>query len=144
MEKILGELFLSLATAFTIAARKLLGVPQPGAASFFVEDETMNLIKVVLPEPGATDVVKRHLNVIINDVQQEKREIVATFKDGKWTAGLVAGGYPGVEGDKVISTHVDEDNAGNMSEPKHTEGVVVDKLAPPQPGEPQFLVEEED
>ena len=83
--------------------------------------------KVVLPAPGASDVVRRELSVQIGEGAPDVRELAAD--------ALESLAYAGNDNDRVIAILVDVDDAGNRSEQRTHEATLVDNLAPPQPGE---------
>lgn len=81
--------------------------------------------QLILPPPGAPDVVKRTLKSTVNGVEQPDVDIVSdpfevTFADN----------------DSVTLSIVDTDDAGNVSPPSEPFAfTATDTIAPPQPGQ---------
>lgn len=96
--------------------------PLPVLAYPLGESENMLVYGVVLPAPGAPDVVKRTLKITINgEAKDDVDAIGAEIKAN--------------DGDKVSLVLVDTDDAGNVSLPSAPfEFTAVDTIAPPAPG----------
>jgi hypothetical protein len=82
---------------------------------------------LILPAPGASDVVSRELTVRIGTGEP----MVAKLQGDV----LVYSGYEGNDGDAVEGQLVDIDDAGNRSEARTFSFVLADTIAPAQPGE---------
>jgi len=95
----------------------------------------MILFDVILPPPGAADVVSRELTIT-----RDGADPVLTTVGKEETK--VAGKAPQ---DSVLTlTLVDVDDAGNRSEPRVQTATVSDTFAPAQPGELGIVVTGED
>lgn len=97
----------------------------------FQENEMLKF-KLVLPAPGAADVVKRELSVKIADADAVLAELAAD--------ALEADGYEGQDDDAVEVSLVDIDDAGNRSEARVQTFTLADTIAPPVPGEIGLVV----
>lgn len=87
-------------------------------------------IKFRLPEPGADDVTKRHLEISVNGEAVEDRHYGPetqgdTFTD-QWTFNV---------NDVLHAELKDEDGSGNVSEASVLDYTVTDTVAPAKPGE---------
>lgn len=112
----------------------LRDVPQPGELSVVVVSEVDGMkFEIRLPALSeGHDVVKRHLSVAIAGA--EPATVVASPGDA------AVGGFSGADNAEVALSLVDEDDAGNMSEPRLLTVTLVDTIAPPQPGEMAVVV----
>jgi hypothetical protein len=93
----------------------------------FIEGE-FGMLKfvLVLPEKSATDVVSRELSFKVGE------DVFDLVLDGNT---LETEELSGEDDSEVVGTLVDVDDAGNKSLPREFSFVLVDTLAPPQPGE---------
>jgi hypothetical protein len=124
-----------LLTDLVVLARsilKVLRLRRPSLVFLVVTGESMKghtkmlKFKLVLPAPGASDVVSRKLTVAIDNV------VVANeLLDG---AALESPEYEGADEAAVSGTLVDTDDANNASEPREFSFVLTDTIPPPQPG----------
>ncbi len=105
-------------------------LPKPGLVGLSVlsqgEDGMLKFV-LTLPEKGASDVVSRELTVSVDGGEP----VVFTL------AGDVVESqeFEAADGAAVTGTLVDVDDAGNKSEAREFTLVLVDTIAPPQPGE---------
>ena len=83
--------------------------------------------EVTLSPPAVSDVVSRKLSVTVGDGTTIERTL---FPDE-----MSVGGFEGNDRDIVEVSLVDLDGRGNASEPRTLSTVLVDTIAPPQPGE---------
>ena len=134
MSKILIELITLLTVARLIlielqAIRKMLGKRMPGLVFLKVvrEEDEMLFFNLVLPPVSAADVVKRQVIVTIGTGEPQTIDLVGT--------DLSTPELSGSDNDAVVGTLVDTDDAGNASPAREFSFVLVDTLAPPQPGE---------
>jgi hypothetical protein len=117
---------------------KILKLRQPGfvwikvTESFYKEHIKMLKFKLVLPSPGASDVVSRKITVKIGEQDVLDAELAG---DALETAEM-----SGVDNDPVVGSLVDVDDAGNMSPAREFSFVLIDSIAPPQPGELGIVV----
>jgi hypothetical protein len=124
------------------AVRKILKLRKPGIVSlkisgvFYKGDKKMLRFKLVLPAPGAQDVVSRMLTLAIGGADAEIITLSST--------DLETAEFSGQDNDQVTGTLVDIDDADNASEPRDFSFVLVDTLAPPIPGEIGLVVTGED
>lgn len=116
---------------------KVLRLRQPGPMFLTVTQEIDSMLKfhIALPQPGASDVVARRLTVQIGEA-----EAVIYDLDGK---ALQSETLEGQDVDNVTASLVDIDDAGNESSPSTGSFVLVDTIAPPQPGVMGLVVTEE-
>lgn len=134
MSKILVELVALLAVARQIlvelrAIKKLLGKRMPGLVFLKVvrEEDEMLFFNLVLPPAGAADVASRQVTVTIGTGDPQTINLAGT--------DLSTPELSGSDNDAVVGTLVDTDDAGNASPAREFSFVLVDTLAPPQPGE---------
>jgi hypothetical protein len=80
-----------------------------------------------LPVASASDVVSRLVKVQIAD------GVVSEFSLG--AADVMTPELQGADGATVVGSLVDVDDAGNVSPAREFSFVLVDTIAPPQPGE---------
>lgn len=108
---------------------KWLRLGQPGLVFLKVvaKDGKMLNFVLTLPVPGASDVVARELFVSVAGGEPQVQTL-----DG---AALESSELSGEQDNTVIGTLVDIDDAGNRSDARDFSFVLVDNLAPPQPGE---------
>lgn len=114
---------------------KVLRLRQPGIVFVRMVSEGENgMLKfiIVLPTPGASDVVSRELNFKIGSGDPQ------TITLGG--AALGTDELEGQDNDLIEGALVDIDDAGNRSEPRLFELILVDTIAPPQPGDVGLLV----
>lgn len=105
----------------------------PGIITLQVTEETKMLkFKLVLPAPGAADVVSRELSVKIADADAALIELAAD--------ALEADGYEGQDNAAVEVSLVDVDDAGNRSEARVQSFTLTDTIAPPVPSEIGLVV----
>lgn len=118
--------------------RKLLGKREPGLVflKLVKEESEMLFFNLVLPAPGASDVVKRELVVSIAGADARTFELT-----GDATASEE---LSGADNDSVVGTLVDIDDAGNRSPAREFSFVLVDTIAPPAPGEVGLTVTREE
>lgn len=95
----------------------------------------MLTFKLVLPPPGASDVVARELTYSIGGGTTSTEQL-----DGGATE---FGGLVGNDNEPVAVSLVDIDDAGNRSEARSQTFTLTDTLAPPQPGEMGLVIESE-
>jgi hypothetical protein len=105
------------------------GPPMPGPLSITLiqEDSDVLIYQINLPQPGATDVVKRELTIATPDQPDSVMELAPDL--------LAVEGQKGPQDAKIKLTLVDIDDAGNRSEPRIQEFTLTDTIAPPEPGE---------
>ena len=128
----LGRLIAAI-TALTrevIRLRKVIGLRKPGLV--FVRlvregESGMSKFALVLPAPGAADVVQRELVFAVAGGTPITQNVSGSATEGEE--------FDGVEGDVVAGSLVDIDDAGNRSEPRTFELTLTDTIAPAQPGE---------
>lgn len=105
-------------------------LPRPGLVGLSVLSQgESGMLKFVLtmPEKGASDVVSRELTVSVDGAEP----VVFTL-----TGDVVESQeFEAADGAAVTGTLVDVDDAGNKSEAREFTFVLVDTIAPPQPGE---------
>lgn len=106
--------------------------PKPDIVSIILTGETEMALqfKLVLPVAGASDVVSRKLTV--NGVEQAVAGDV-----------LEVAGFEGEQDSVVEGALVDVDDAGNESVARAFSFVLVDTIAPAQPGEVGLVVTDE-
>lgn len=116
-----------------IRLRKVIGLRRPGlvfSRMVFEGESSVSKFVLVLPAPGAADVVQR--------------ELVFSVAGGEPVTQLLSGSalesdeFSGNQGDIVTGSLVDIDDATpspNRSEPSLFELELVDTIAPPQPGQ---------
>ena len=116
---------------------KVLRLRQPGPVVLQVvsEEGTMLKFKIVLPPPGAPDVVSRNLSLKIGDA--ESQSIVLAGTD------LETAEFVGAEGSIVSGQLADVDDASNISPARDFSFTLLDTIAPPMPGELGLMVTDE-
>lgn len=107
---------------------KVLRLKKPGLVFISLRqgDDGMLKFVLVLPQAGASDVVSREVRLSVADVLYEvdlAGDVVETAE------------FTGEDNAVVTGTLVDVDDAGNRSEAREFSFVLVDTVAPPQPGE---------
>lgn len=111
--------------------KRILGkaVPKPKLVRLVITKENgiMLEFKLVLPVPGAVDVVGRELTVKVADGEAVTQTVAADV--------LEVAGFSGADNAAVEVSLVDVDDAGNKSEARVQTFTLVDNLAPPVPGE---------
>ena len=125
---LIADLLRQLVQAIVFAAYR------PQAVRFVVirEFEQMLVGKFLLPVPGAKDVVKRVLAFSVNGESSNSFDLAGD--------SLESEELKVEDGVTIAGSLVDVDDAGNQSLPREFEFVVVDTIAPPQPGEVGFVV----
>jgi hypothetical protein len=120
------------------ALLKILRLRKPGVV-FLVYRQNMenDMLKFVfvLPPAGAHDVVNRELSVQIGNGEPQVINVDTSTNESPELSGM--------ENDVVKGSLVDIDDAGNRSEPRDFEMILLDTLAPPKPGELGLRVTEE-
>ena len=113
------------------------GPPMPSFIflEVYKEENDMLKFKLVLPEPKAKDVVSRELSTTVAQGIADLKVVGPTDVD------IV--GFEGNQDDAVEVTLTDIDDAGNRSETRVQSFILVDTIAPPQPGEIGLVVTEE-
>lgn len=108
---------------------KVLRLKTPGLVFLKVvsEEGTMLNFVFVLPPKSAADVVNRELVVSVDGAEPTTANYAGDATE--------SGEFSGEQDQTVTGTLVDIDDAGNRSEPRPFEFVLVDNLAPAQPGE---------
>lgn len=116
---------------------KISRLRKPGLVyvTFWQGDDGMLKFVLVLPEKGASDVVQREVTVAVG-----ANEPVLVTVDGDT---VKTSAFEGEDGETVVGTLVDVDDAGNKSEAREFSFVLVDTIAPPMPGEVGLEVTEE-
>lgn len=99
--------------------------------------ESMLKFVLVLPPKSASDVVARRLSVQVGQSDPVSFDLEPT--DQEYADDL----FVGEENAVVKGSLVDIDNAGNRSTPRDFEFVLIDTIAPSQPGEIGLKVTEE-
>ena len=109
---------------------KVLRLRKPGRVFIKLlsrmEKGMLNFV-LVLPPKGAPDVVTRMVTL-----QVGTQEVVTVEVDGET---LETEEFSGNDNDPVVGSLVDVDDAGNHSEPRDFDFVLLDTIPPPQPGE---------
>lgn len=118
------EIILILILINILNKKKYLGV-----FSLRLLGEFNNMLKftVVLPQKSASDVVARELKVSVGDNEEQIFGL-----DGDVNESTE---FFGSHNDKVSGALVDIDSAGNRSSASIFDLVLLDTIAPPQPGE---------
>ncbi len=113
--------------------RKTIGLRKPGLVfckMVFDGGNGMSKFALVLPQPGAADVVSRELTFAIPGGEPVTQVLAGTVKESEE--------FEASQGDVVSGTLIDIDDATptpNRSEPSvFTELELSDTIAPPQPG----------
>lgn len=99
--------------------------------------DSMLKFVLMLPAKSATDVVARRLSVQVDQNEPTSYDIEPSeqeFEDER---------FVGQDNAVVRGSLVDIDNAGNQSVPRDFEFILIDTIAPPQPGEIGLKVTEE-
>jgi len=111
------------------AIRKLLRQRVPGLVFLKTvrEEEEMLIFVLALPAVGAPDVVSRQVIVTVGAADPVIFDLSGS--------DLVTPELSGNDNDAVVGTLVDTDDAGNASPAREFSFVLVDTIAPPQPGE---------
>jgi hypothetical protein len=111
------------------------GPPMPGAVKLFTlsqgENKMLNF-KLVLPPPSAADVVSVELKTRIGEAD----EVINQYPPSQ----AEVDGFSGQDGDVVLVSLVDIDDAGNRSPAREQSFSLTDTIAPPQPGEIGMVV----
>lgn len=118
-------------TREVIHLRKVMELRKPGLvfSKMISEGIGMSKFALILPPPGAADVVTREVIYSINDGAPVTLELPGT--------ALETEPFEAQEGQVVTGTLVDIDDASppNRSEPRTFNLALNDTIAPPQPGE---------
>lgn len=88
--------------------------------------------KLLLPNPGASDVVARKLVVVNGNNEPQQLDLPG---DSMETLEM-----EGQDNDVVSGTLEDIDDAGNVSPAREFSFILTDTIAPPQPGEIGLVV----
>lgn len=124
---------ISALTVEIVRLRKVIGLRKPGLVFVRMVSEGkfgMSKFALVLPAPGASDVVSRELVIAIDG-----GEAVTQTLPG---SSLESEPFEANEGSTVTGSLVDIDDATptpNRSEPSVFELVLTDTIAPPTPGQ---------
>ena len=134
MSKILAQLVALVKLGVAILAelraiRKIVGRRAPGLVFIKVvrEENGMLIFKLALPVTGASDVVKRTLVVKVGEAEPQTIELKSSATETEELSGN--------DGETVVGTLVDTDDAGNDSPASEFSFVLTDTIAPPKPGE---------
>ena len=117
---------------------KALRLRRPGLVFLVVTGEftkghtQMLRFKLILPAPGASDVVTRKLSIQVGNGDPQNFALPGD--------ALETQEFEGEDNAAVSGQLVDVDDAGNESEPRDYFFLLVDTLAPPQPGEIGLVV----
>ena len=124
---------ISLLTTEVIRLRKVIGLRKPGLVLVRMVSEGksgMSKFALVLPEPGAADVVSRELVFSVNGGEPITQTLAgSTLESEEFDAN---------QGEVVTGSLVDIDDATptpNRSEPSLFELELLDTIAPPTPGQ---------
>lgn len=119
---------------------RVLRLRRPGRVFIVIYEERkmgMLVFKLVLPVVAAMDVVKRHLQVQLGTGAEP--QVFELDKNVTETEEFRA-----PQGTVVTGSLIDEDDAGNRSEPSTFEFTLEDTIAPPQPGQVGLVVTNEE
>jgi hypothetical protein len=120
-------------TREVIRLRKVIQLRRPGLVFVRMVSEGVNGMSrfaLVLPTPGAADVVSREISLSINGGEPTTQTLAGDATE--------SAEFDGQQGDIVTGSLVDIDDATptpNRSEPSVFELELTDTIAPPQPGE---------
>lgn len=117
---------------------KVLRLRKPGVVFLVIRKEVDNMLKFVLvvPPPAVSDVVSRRIFLQVGSGEPVQLTLTSTDTETPLLSGE--------EDDTVTGSLVDVDNAGNSSDPRDFSFVLVDTIAPPQPGELGLRVDSEE
>jgi hypothetical protein len=117
---------------------KILRLRQPGIVFLVVTKENGSMLnfKLVLPAPGAADVVSRQLSFQIANGTTQAHDLSGTTME--------LDGLSGNDNDTVAGFLTDIDDAGNASPTREFSFVLLDTIAPAQPGEVGLVVTSEE
>ena len=125
-----------------VSILKVLRLRQPGMVFLQVVGEVetkkgnlkMLRFKLLLPVAGAADVTARTLSLQIG--ANEPQTVVLAGD------AVETGEFTGNDGDSVVGNLIDSDDAtpSNQSPPRDFSFVLVDTIAPPQPGDLGILI----
>lgn len=103
--------------------------PKPDGISFLISEKENGMLKFVLtlPQAGAADVVARKLTVKVGEADAETFDLAGDVVESQE--------FECEDNAEVTGSLVDVDDAGNESAASEFSFVIVDTLAPPQPGE---------
>lgn len=124
---------ISLLTTEVIRLRKVIGLRKPGLVFVRMVSEGrigMSKFALVLPEPGAADVVSRELVFSVNGGEPITQTLAGTARESEE--------FDANQGEVVTGSLVDIDDATptpNRSEPSLFELELLDTIAPPTPGQ---------
>lgn len=108
--------------------------PRPGLVNLLVYSENNHMLnfKVVLPPPAAADSVSRVVSVKVGEADAVVKTVdVATAE---------LDGYEGADNADVVVETYDVDDAGNNGAVRSQAFVLVDTIAPGEPGEVSLVV----
>lgn len=91
------------------------------------QEDSMLLFDLVLPAPGAKDVVSRELEIKIGEGEPVVSSLAAD--------ATLATGFQGEDNAVVLAKLTDIDDAGNRSPAREQSWTLTDTIAPPEPGE---------
>jgi len=129
------DLFVHVTKAL-LALLKILRLRKPGRVFLVVrKEDSMLKFVLVLPEPGAVDVVTRRLLVQINGAEPLTYDLASSTLESEELSGD--------DNDTITGSLVDVDDSNNSSEPRDFEFILTDTIAPPLPGELGLRVTEE-
>lgn len=120
------------------AIAKILRLRRPGIVFLvYRQNKVDDMLKfvLVLPPAGAHDVVNRELSLQIGNDQPQVIDVDSSKNETSELSGL--------QNDVVKGSLVDIDDAGNRSEARDFEMILLDTLAPPKPGEIGLRVTDE-
>lgn len=124
---------INLLTREVMRLRKVIGLRRPGLVFCRMVSEGLNGMSkfaLILPAPGAADVVSRELTISVNGGEPVTQTLPGS--------ALESEAFDGNQGEIVTGNLVDIDDATptpNRSEPRTFEAELKDTIAPPQPGE---------
>lgn len=116
------------------------GPAMPGILRLAVYSEESDMLKFKLtpiPAPGAPDVVRRELTVTVADGAPTLIELAPDQTEA------TSDTFVGNDNDRVLTSLVDIDDAGNRSPAREQEFTLTDTIAPPEPGAIGLEVTEE-
>ena len=124
---------INLLTREVMRLRKVIGLRRPGLVFCRMVSEGLNGMSkfaLILPAPGAADVVSRELTISVNGGEPVTQTLPGSALESEQ--------FDGNQGEIVTGSLVDIDDATptpNRSEPRTFEVELKDTIAPPQPGE---------
>ncbi len=114
------------------AIRKIVGLRAPGLVFLKVvrEEDEMLVFNLTLPPAADKDVLNGGKRTVVVTIGTGEPQTIELAGDAVATEEL-----SGADNDPVVGTLVDTDDAGNDSPAREFSFVLVDTIAPPQPGE---------